>query len=36
MFWANRELMFDYKGALTGTGNSTFVDNIDNNTVSCQ
>lgn len=32
-FWANQELIFDYKGILTGTGNSSIVDSFDVNTV---
>jgi len=28
-FWANQELIFDYKSSLTGTGNRTFVDSSD-------
>ena len=25
-FWANQELIFDYKSSLTGTGNRSFAD----------
>jgi len=28
-FWANQELIFDYKSSLTGTGNRSFVDIFD-------
>jgi len=28
-FWANQELIFDYKSSLTGTGNRSFVDSSD-------
>ena len=28
-FWANQELIFDYKSSLTGTGNRSFVDRSD-------
>jgi len=35
-FWANQELIFDYKSSLTGTGNRSFIDssNIINSFVS--
>jgi len=29
-FWANQDLIYDYKSTLTGTGNRSFGDNIDN------
>ena len=28
-FWANQELIIDYKSSLTGTGNRNFVDSSD-------
>jgi len=28
-FWANQELIFDYKSILTGTGNRSFIDTSD-------
>jgi len=28
-FWANQELISDYKSSLTGTGNRSFVDSSD-------
>jgi len=28
-FWANQELIFDYKSSLTGTGNRSFIDSSD-------
>jgi len=28
-FFANQELIFDYKSSLTGTGNSSFIDSTD-------
>jgi len=28
-FWANQELIFDYKSSLTRTGNRSFVDSSD-------
>ena len=28
-FWANQELIFDYKSSLTGTGNTSFIDSYD-------
>jgi len=28
-FWANKELIFDYKSSLTGTGNRSFIDSSD-------
>jgi len=28
-FWANQELIFDYKSSLTGTGNMSFVESSD-------
>jgi len=28
-FWANQELIFDYKSSLTGIGNRSFVESSD-------
>jgi len=28
-FWANQDLIFDYKSTLTGTGNLSFIDSSD-------
>jgi len=32
-FWANQELIFDYKSSLTGTGNRSFVHFVDSSDI---